>query len=253
MAKPPPLKNLDPLVAVAVADPGFTAREAGGDSALVDRLVSYPEMKGVWDGLERLARACDDEYLPLDVMTLLVALPRQWTRMSKVSTANARKNVKDIAEVARKLARMLKAHEADIWMMVGYGTDPHSLIVDSLRANGRSTTAKRVQKLDWRAINRGGAPAIPSHEVILTALADRLARGYGDQSSPIGGRPTKPNDPNAARTYYVHQLAAYLDDKADGRIEKVVLNRIVAAAVNVMVNDPNSFLDARHVALLLKS
>jgi len=252
MAKPRRLKNIDPHVAVAISDPSYADREAGGDSALVDRLTTYAEMKEVWEALRQLSIEFDDDYLPLEFMTLVVALPGQWKRMSKTSTANARKNLKEIAEEARKLAQKMMVHEADIRLMAGVGTDPHSLIVALLRASGRGTTAKRVQKLNWRAINRGGAPAIPSHEVLLNALADKLEEGAKPKSRPRIDRPTKPNEASAERTYFVQQVAAYLHDKTDDQIKKAMLKAIAAATVNVMVDDPDSTLTPRHVDLLVK-
>lgn len=247
MAKPSRLKNLDPLVSRVAADPNFIALEAGGDQGLLDRLLGRPEMESVWDDLSRLVEKRGDDHLPLDLLTLTLALPRHWARTDKTRTAEAKKTLRDVEDTARKLSRQLQAHSGLIRLLAGYDTDLHSIIVELHRTKGRRTTAKQVQKLDWSTINRGGQPAIPQLPQVLDALADKLKEGRKKHRRPIGGRPTKPNEPMAHRTYYVQQLAEFFEER-----DMDVPFAVIAEIVNVMVDDPSSFLTPRHVELLLK-
>ncbi len=267
MANPKRLANLDPHIVAVLNEDSLNRRkaageaalgerstfvelEAGGDSALVERLTCDSDMNGVWTELDRLAKESRDEFLPLDFLTLAVTLPRQWVRMSKVPTAVAREDLSEIGVLARKLARKLRANRAEIRMLVGHDTDLSSVIVTDLDARGKIEQAAQIKRWGSDAALNDEQPVISDYPEALEALADRL--DVPDHQLPIGGRPTKPNDPNAARTYFVQQLAAFLQDRTDDRIDKKMRNQVIAGMVNAMVDNPNSWLTARHVELILK-
>lgn len=267
MANPKQLKNLDPKIVAVLNEDGLNRRkaageaaldarstfvefDAGGDSALVNRLTSDPDMADVWTALGRLAKDFDDEYLPLDILTLAVFLPRQWKRMSKVSTSLARHDLKEISALARKLAKKLRASRAEIQMLVGCDADLPSALATDLNARGRKEQAAQIRKWNSDAARNHEKPAIPDFPEALDALAEKL--DVPDHQEPIGGRPTKPNEKNAARTYYVQQLADFLHDKSDDRIDHKERNKVIALIVNTMIDDPDSRLTARHVELILK-
>lgn len=267
MAKPIRLENLDSHIVAVLNEDGLNRRkaageaalderisfvelEAGGDSALVDRLTCDSDMSEVWAELGRLAIECGDEFLPLDILTLAVNLPRQWKRMSKVPTALARQDLSEIAVLARKLARKLGAMRAEIRMLAGRDTDLSSIIVADLDARGKKEQAGQIKRWNWDAALNDERPVIPDFPEALEALADGL--DVPDHQLPIGGRPTKPNDPNAARTYCVQQLAAFLHDRTDDRIDRKLRNKMIAGMVNAMFDNPSSWLTARHVELILK-
>jgi len=267
MANRKRLKDLDPQIIAALNEDDLNRRkaageaalderntfvelEAGGDSALVDRLTCDPRMKKTRASLRRLAEELGDDLLALDILTLAVALPRQWERMSKVSTSLAREDLKEMSALARKLARKLKANRAEIQMLAGYDTDLPAVIVTELKARGREEQAAQVRKWDSDAILNDEKPAMPDFPEALDALADRL--DVPDHQEPVGGRPTKPSEQHAARTYYVQQLAAFLHERTDDRIDRKLRNQIVAGLADAVFGSLSSRLTARHVQLLLK-
>lgn len=236
-------KVFHPLVAAAPNSADFIRNEAGGDQALVNRVVLDLDMRPAWRQVNLLAKR--DDYLPYEFLQLAVALPRQWARMSKTSTAKAKEDVKEIERAVRALSRMLHARRPEVFMLVGYDTDLATLIRDALIAQGHEDVGNRVRDVHWEAIITGGSDGIPDLPDVLDVLATRLATAQ--RGRPIGGRPTRPGARDAERTYCVQQLAAFFEEKTE-RIPKSVIARTVTAILNL-----SSPMTPDHVTKLLKA
>ena len=153
---PPPTASEQAKRLLASND--FVKNEAGGDKAIVTRLVNAAFMVPAWNELNGLLAR--DEHLAIDFLTTAVGLRRSWSRVSKMPTNEAHEILGEIKGTARLLARRLRHYSAEIQTMVGPRVDLASLIFDVLTARHRSTTAWRIRRLDWQQVHRAGQQAM---------------------------------------------------------------------------------------------
>lgn len=244
MKRAKPLSNLSPQVLTVVNSPSFIEHDAGGEVAMLDRLIGSKQMASVWDEVNSLST---DDYFPLEFLQLALVLPRLWRITSKVPTGEAKKTLRDVEETARRLARQLLAHRREFILLGVYATDMVSLVLQVLEENGRSKTAKRLRKLNNSERDGNDSLQIPDLPAVLGKLADMLKAGQG-RRRPVGYRPTKPQAKNAERTYCVKELIGFFEMHDVGELPLDVVARTVNAILDL--RDP---LTSDYVARLIRS
>lgn len=227
-----PLSNLSPQVLTVVNSPSFIEHDAGGEVAMLDRLISSNQMASVWDEVNRMS---DDEYIPLRFLQLALALPRIWKLLSKTPTAEAKKNVKEIEVAARKLANQLRAHRPEFHLFGVYETGLESLIFSTLTETGYTEVAKCIRDLGYSEALGNDSSAIPDLPTVLIKLADRLKDGLS-RRGPFGQRPTKPRDKNSDRTFCVRELVAFSESRMGDNLSFDAVARTVNTILDL--HDP---------------
>jgi hypothetical protein len=214
----------------------------------LDRVAASPEMIPVWEGLSRESPA---PYLPelfLDACTITLM---QWSRISKTPTGDIEKDVAQIAKTAKRLALLLRIHEADLSLR-NTPTTVASLIRQRAQLAGQSgineeAAIKAIQESMPSEVDAGGAIDtsldIPL-EHVLELLVQELRRPRLTELAII--RPTRINAANADRTFCCRELTRFfLTHGGEPHYEWVA--RSVTALLDLQ--DP---LDATHVRHLFQ-
>lgn len=215
----------------------------------MERLVASSEMAAVWDGLSVDSTAPDLPELFLDAC--IIAL-MQWRRISKTPTKQIESDLAQIEKIARRLASLLRIHEADLSLrntpttvaslirqqaqlagQDGFPSDKSAIkaIQDALarRPDGTDTSSEACDALDDQS-------DIPL-EHVLELLAKDLQRLWSSELAII--RPTRIKAENAERTYYSRELTRFF--RTHGGDPH---NEWVARSVNALLDLVEKPLDA---------
>ena len=214
--------------------------------ALARALLNSEEMRYVWEGLYKIGGDLPDDYCEYAVLQHNV-----WHRLSGVPGKRAQKELQAAALAATWLAERLRACEREITLVNGWYLTLPQLLTVAARHRRAIALGRKLKPLPPRfevpmfAARYTGLDSISVPEV-LDGLAEILK---GKPKTDIAyARPTKPNDPNAERTFIVRRLAQFL---AAVSIDEIELGWIVRTA-NVLFSDVSP-VDVRHVRTLIGS
>jgi len=255
---------MPPRVPVAPADlanltqtADFRQRFTTSELGAIDRLVTRPDMHAVWNSLSE----SEDTYLPHAFFDRCICCPREWVRLSSFPDKKLAQHLATIADKADALAQLVEISEAEICSIRDWPLSVEMLLGelalrDQARHPPKTSRASGAVEIDTSGNfsaegldatadpdeREAEGPAPTPIDALLREFA-RVLRGPPALLTDVL-RPTKPNDPNAYRTFLVRALTHFFlsherRPKAD----------LVARTVSAML-DLDSPMDANHVSKL---
>lgn len=207
--KPPtPLTSVPPHIASIASNQVHIDIHAGGDSVLLQRLITYPEMAYVWTEIGKFENNSDVAH-SFFVTTSMIRV--RWLRLSHTPKSHLEENIRTISDIAKKLANQLDAFSRDIELAVTNVPTLTNLIEQHIETTSGLPDEERGHLLEliWDANYYQDCPDsyLPSLPEVLRLLAERLKPPFGTYE--YGLRPTKVRAITAERTYAVRVLSGF--------------------------------------------
>jgi hypothetical protein len=204
----PLLPSVPPYIASIASNQVHIDIHAGGDSVLLQRLITYPEMAYVWTEIGKFENHSDVAH-SFFVKTSMVRV--RWLKLSHTPKSHLEENIRTISDTANKLANQLDAFSRDLELAVTDVPTLTNLIEQHIETTSGLPDEERGHLLDliWDAnfYQDRPDPYLPTLPEVLRLLAERLKLPFGTHE--YGLRPTKVRAITAERTYAVRVLSDF--------------------------------------------